>query len=588
VAGKLSKPLAGLALIVAIGIALLVGRAIYRRVDTVGPPATASPAVPTRGGELVASIRAEPDTYNRYVDQKAAGEVLALLTQAALVQVDRRTDTLEPWLAEAWTESDDHLTYTLKLRPGIVFSDGVPLTSADVLFSFRALYDPKVNSVLAADTLIDGKPLQVSAPDAATVVLRFPAPFAPGLRLVDGIRILPRHKLEPALLAGTFHDAWSVKTPLSDIAGLGPFVLAEHTSGQRLVFTRNPHYWRKDAAGIALPYLDRLTLVVANQTTEALRLQAGELDLMANADIRSEDYAAFRRAVDAGKVRLIDAGVGLDPNLLWFNLSSVQAADPRNAWLRHKAFRQAVSCVVDRQAIVNIVYLGAAVPVFGPITPANTTWYADVRPACEHDPQRAAELFRSAGLSDRNGDGLLDDASGKAARFSILTQADNVRARVGAVIQEQLRQAGITVDLVLLDQGAMFKRYAEGQYDSIYFGVQASATDPALNPGFWLSSGNFHFWNPEQKSPATEWERRIDTLMHQQGSTPDLAQRKRLFVEVQRILADELPAIYFVTPKVTLAVSTRVANPQPAPQLPQLLWSADTLAFDPTTRQTRE
>jgi peptide/nickel transport system substrate-binding protein len=582
VAGKLSKPLAGLALIVAIGIALLVGRAIYRRVDTVGPPATASPAVPTRGGELVASIRAEPDTYNRYVDQKAAGEVLALLTQAALVQVDRRTDTLEPWLAEAWTESDDHLTYTLKLRPGIVFSDGVPLTSADVLFSFRALYDPKVNSVLAADTLIVGKPLQVSAPDAATVVLRFPAPFAPGLRLVDGIRILPRHKLEPALLAGTFHDAWSVKTPLSDIAGLGPFVLAEHTSGQRLVFTRNPHYWRKDAAGIALPYLDRLTLVVANQTTEALRLQAGELDLMANADIRSEDYAAFRRAADAGKVRLIDAGVGLDPNLLWFNLSSVQAADPRNAWLRHKAFRQAVSCVVDRQAIVNIVYLGAAVPIFGPITPANTTWYADVRPACEHDPQRAAELFRSAGLSDRNGDGLLDDAAGTTARFSILTQADNVRARVGAVIQEQLRQAGITVDLVLLDQGAMFKRYAEGQYDSIYFGIQASATDPALNPGFWLSSGNFHFWNPGQKSPATEWERRIDTLMHQQGTMPDLAERKRLFTEVQRILADELPAIYFVTPKVTLAVSTRVANPQPAPQLPQLLWSADTLAFDRT------
>ena len=67
-----------------------------------------------------------------------------------------------------------------------------------------------------------------------------------------------------------------------------------------------------------------------------------------------------------------------------------------------------------------------------------------------------------------------------------------------------------------------------------------------------------------------------------------MAQRKRLFIEVQRILADELPAIYFVTPKVTLAVSTRVANPQPAPQLPQLLWSADTLAFDPAARQARE
>src|SRR5215218_1079538 len=173
---------------------------------------TATTAAPARGGELIASIRAEPPTYNRYVDVAAPSEVLALLTQAPLVRVDRRSDTLEPWLAESWAESPDHRTYTIKLRPGVTFSDGVPFTSADVLFSFRALYDPKVHSDLAADTLIGGKRLEVEAPDAATVVLRLPAPFAPGLRLVDGSPILPRHKLESALTAGTFQDAWSAKT----------------------------------------------------------------------------------------------------------------------------------------------------------------------------------------------------------------------------------------------------------------------------------------------------------------------------------------------------------------------------------------
>ena len=135
----------------------------------------------------------------------------------------------------------------------MAFSDGTPLTSADVLFTFRALYDPKVESPLAGDTLVDGKPLQVSAPDPSTVVIRLPSPFAPGLRLIDGVPILPRHKLEQALTAGTFNDAWSVKTPLTEIVGLGPFVLAEHVPGQRLVFTRNPHYWRKDAAGTSAP-----------------------------------------------------------------------------------------------------------------------------------------------------------------------------------------------------------------------------------------------------------------------------------------------------------------------------------------------
>ena len=176
--------------------------------------------------------------------------MLALLTHAPLVHVNRSTDTLEPWLAESWTESPDHLTYTIKLRPGLTFSDGAPFTSADVLFSYRALYDAKVNSVLAADTLIEASPCRSPRRTRRQSSCACRRPFAPGLRLIAGIPILPRHKLEPALAAGTFHDAWSVKTPLTEIVGLGPFVLVGARPGQRLVFARNPHYWRKDAAGV--------------------------------------------------------------------------------------------------------------------------------------------------------------------------------------------------------------------------------------------------------------------------------------------------------------------------------------------------
>ena len=252
-AGKLNRSVAGFLIVVAIGTALFLSRRSSRHDTPASPSEIAGTSAPRRGGELTTSIRGEPSTYNRLVNDEAPAEVLALLTQAPLVHVNRVTDTLEPWLAESWTESADHLTYTLKLRNGITFSDGVPFTSADVVFTYRALYDPKVNSVLAGDTLIAGKPLQLEAPDPSTVVLRLPAPFAPGLRLIDGIPILPRHKLESALTAGTFPDAWSAKTPLAEIVGLGPFVLAEHVPGQRLVFTRNPHYWRNDAAGLTLP-----------------------------------------------------------------------------------------------------------------------------------------------------------------------------------------------------------------------------------------------------------------------------------------------------------------------------------------------
>jgi peptide/nickel transport system substrate-binding protein len=545
------------------------------------PASTVAAKGPARGGELVASNRSDAATYNRYVaaGAGAATDIVTLLTQARLLRVNRATDELEPWLAESWKGSDDGRTYTLTLRPDVRFSDGEPFTSADVLFSFRAAYDPAVGSPLASSVQVDGKPLGISAPDARTVVVQLPQTFAPGLRLLDNLPILPKHKLEAALTAGTFAKAWLASTPVSEVVGLGPFVLAEHVSGQRLVFTRNPHYFRRDANGVQLPYLDRITVaIVPDQNTEALRLEASEIDLMANGDIRPQDHAAFRRLSSEGKLKMIDVSAGLDPDFLSFNLRPSRMSDPRASWLMRREFRQAVSCGVDRQAIINTVYLGAAVPLYGPITPANQRWYSAAAPSCQADRARARELLAAVGLSDRNNDGMLEDKSGRPARFSILTQGGHIRERVSAVLQEQLRQLGLSVDVVPLDPPGLFKRWQAGDYDAIYFALQASSTDPALNSELWLSSGPLHFWNPSQPTPATPWEGRIDELMHVQATDMNLARRQQAFAEVQKILGEELPSIYFVAPRVTLATSARVMNPTPAPQIPQLLWSADTLA----------
>jgi peptide/nickel transport system substrate-binding protein len=569
--------------LVLIAVLLAAATLVWWRAGRPNAPTGGAPA-PTaisRGGELVASFRSAFTTYNRYVDPNATGDLLGLLTQASLVRVDRTTDRLEPWLAESWTESPDGLTYTLKLRPGVTFSDGVPFTSADVVFSFQVLSDPRTQPPALSDTiLVGGKPVTVEAPDPGTVVLRFPEKFAPGLRLIDTVPILPKHKLEAAFAAGSFSDAWGISTPPGDLAGLGPFVVAEHRAGERLVLARNPRYWRKDAAGVQLPYLDTLTiLVIPDQNTEALRMEAGEIDLMSNGDIRPEDYAAFKRVSDDGRLRLIEAGIGLDPNLLWFNLAPAHASDPRSPWLRSAALRQAISCAIDRDAIVNAVFLGAAVPIYGPITPANKAWYTPPAAPCVHDVSRARVLLASIGLSDRDGDGMLEDAAGKPAQFSLLSQKGHtIRERTASMIQQQLRGVGIAVDLVMLDANAIPRRWMQQDYDAIYFGVQSSATDPGLNMQFWLSSGYLHFWNPSQPKPATEWERQIDDLMHRQTATGDMAERQRLFAEAERIFSEQLPGIYLVAPRTIIAVSARVANPTPAPQIPQLLWAADTLA----------
>jgi peptide/nickel transport system substrate-binding protein len=567
-------------LIIGLLLAVVAGAALAGWCYQAGTPRDGRVAL-ARGGELRALIRSEPVTYVRVAEQNptTAGEVVSLLTEGRLLRVNRVTDELEPWLAERWTESDDRLTYTLTLRDGVRFSDGAPFTSADVLFSLRAVYDPTVRSGLRIDLTVAGAPLTAEAPDDRTVIIRFPAPFAPGARVLANLRIIPRHKLEGALDRGELADIWSSARGHEGFAGLGPFVLASHVSGQRLVFTRNPHYWRRDEDGVQLPYLDTLTLlVVPDRNAEALRLQSGDADLMVNADIRPEDHAAFKRLADQGRLRLIQAGVGLDPNLLWFNLTPAKQQDPRFAWMGQAAFRHAVSCAVDRQAIADVVYLGEAIPVFGPVTPQNRTWYVPPESPCDADPARARERLASLGLADRNGDGLLEDAQGQPVRFTLITQSLHEREQVAAMVQEQLRQVGVTVDVVGLDQGGLYQRYLSGDYDAIHFGIQITLTDPAMQPGYWLSSGNFHFWNPNQPAPATDWERRIDELMAEHARTFDPAVRQRLFAQVQRIFFEHLPALYFVAPKVTIAVSSRVANEQPAAQVPQLLWSADTLA----------
>ena len=384
-----------------------------------------------RGGELIASVRSDPSSYNRYVKSGAATDLVALLTQARLVRVNRATDDLEPWLAESWTTSADGLTFTLKLRQAL-FSDGVPFTADDVLFSFQAAYDDRVQSSLKASLEAGGQPLKVSAPDRSTVVIQFPVPFAAGLRLLDNLPILPKHKLAAALDAGRLADEWTAARPLDTIAGLGPFVLTEHISGQRLVFARNPHYFRHDAKGTQLPYLDRLTVaIIGEQNAEALRLQAGEIDLMSSGEIRPPDYAAFKKLESEGRLRLYEIGTSLDPDFLWFNLSGKNATSPGRALLAQKAFRQAVSYGVDRQAIADSVYLGAAVPIYGPVSPGNVTWFSPDVPIRTYDVTRARALLASLGLVDRDGDGMLETAAGAPVRFSMLSQAGHIRGRTG-------------------------------------------------------------------------------------------------------------------------------------------------------------
>jgi len=513
---------------------------------------------------------------------QAAEELLARLTHATLVRLNRVTGEIEPRLAREWTTSPDGLTWTLRLVEDVTFSDGAPFSASDVLFSFRALYDEKVASSLASSLRVGGQPLVVRALDAHTVVVTFPSPFAPGIGLLDALPILPEHKLRAALEAGTFVTAWGVSTPPSEVVGLGPFVLQAYDPGKSLTLARNPHFWKKDAAGRALPYLDRIEIqIVPEQNAEVLRLQSGGVDLVTD-NVRPEDLAALRDLERQGALSLVDAGVSTAPDMLWINLKSDSTTAKGRPWLQRDEFRRAIAHAVDRQAFADTVFLGAAVPVFGPITPGHGEWFLPDLPRTDFDPARARALLRQAGLTDRTGDGLLDDARGRTASFSILTlKGHTIRERSTALIVEHLRKVGLDATVVPLEFNALRQHIGEADYDAVYFAVSYDSFDPGRQLEFWLSSGSFHIWNLGRTSPATPWEARLDALMKQQVASFDRAERIRLFAEAQRVFADHLPVLYFVAPRVIVATSRRVTGATPSVLPPQILWNAETLALAP-------
>jgi peptide/nickel transport system substrate-binding protein len=535
-----------------------------------------------RGGDLVLAQRAEPKTFNPVTAVDTVSREVIRITCADLIHINRDTQRTEAALAKSWTASPDGRRYTIALRHGLKFSDGHPFDADDVVFSFRAYLDEKIRSPQRDLLVVGGQPIAVRKLDQYSVQFDLAQPYAAAERLFDSVAMLPRHLLEPALADGRLADAWKVGTPPAQMAGLGPFRLSQAVPGDRIVLERNPYYWKVDGAGTRLPYLDRVVFTVAGSAdAEALRFQAGDADIAAR--ISAETFAVLARTEATAPYKLYDLGAGLDYNFLFFNLNDldpVAHADAvrRQAWFRDVAFRRAVSAAIDRDAIVRLVYRGRATPLWGHVPPGNKLWFDRSIPQPPRSLDRARELLRGAGFSWRP-DGTLVDRRGDPVAFSLVTSAGNTeRAGMATIIQDDLKQLGVTVQVATLELRALVDRVLTAHdFDACVLGLGAGDASPNAEMNVWLSSGGMHVWHPSQARPATAWEGEIDALMRRQADTLDAAARKRAYDRVQQLVAEQLPMIFLVSPNVLVGANRSLGNFRPAVLDHHTLWNVDEL-----------
>jgi peptide/nickel transport system substrate-binding protein len=538
----------------------------------------------TPGGRLVVALRAEPRTLNPATAADAPSREVIGRMSGDLIHIDRATQQTEAALASQWKRSADGREYTLMLRKGIRFSDGHPFDADDVVFTFKVLLDERTGAPQRDLLVVGGQPVSVTKLDEYTVRVTMAQPYAAAERLFDSIAILPRHLLGDAYSKGVTGSMWSLATPPSAIAGLGPYRLKEYVAGQRLVLERNPFYWKTDSAKRRLPYIDELVFVfTGNEDAQVIRFQSGDSDVLSRAS--ADNFAVLARDQQARRYQLKDLGPSLEYNFLFFNQNDLTGKHlpqvaAKQQWFADLGFRRAVSRAVDRDGIARLVYRGRAVPLWGNVSPGNRLWVNTSIPRQPRSVSEARAILKASGFSWRP-DGTLLDRQGRPVAFTIITSSTSAqRTEMATLIQADLKELGMTVQVVPLEFRALVDRvFQTFDYDASILGLGGGDADPNGEMNVWLSSGSNHLWRLGQKTPATPWEAEIDGLMQKQLTTLDYRERKRLYDRVQTIVAEQLPFIFLAAPHILVGARADLGNFQPSVLDHYTLWNVERLFF---------
>jgi peptide/nickel transport system substrate-binding protein len=555
------------------------------------------------GANVVETIAGDLATLNPLVNESAAGSAAIGRILDSLITLDPDAGEVIPSLAKSWEISEDNLQYTFHLRRGVHWSDGHPFTADDVLFTWGTFFakdiDPvtgeplldadgdvkyRYNSRSTFGQMINGQEPLVEKLDDYTVRFTTPEVYAPFLLFGGGEEILPKHVLNAAFEDGTLMDQWSVETAIKEpwkIVGLNMFVLESYRPGERMVFARNPNYWKVNPEGERLPYVDRvITKIVQDVNSSNVAFAQGLTDFES---IAPDNVAWVKRGEERFDYTILDMGPSSTTNFVWFNLNPGKNTEGKPyvepykfEWFSDKRFRQAISYGINREGIIRGVYFNRADILNGYVSPKRKFWYNDGIRKYGYLPHESRALFAQLGFEYR--ENQLYDTKGNRVAFSMMTNSNNgLRVEMATVFKENMAALGIDVELQFLDFNTIINKISDSfEYEACMLGLGGGAPDPYAGKDILMSGGRLHFTNPQQSEPATEWEARIDELMLEIGRHTDVELRKAFFFEVQEIMAEQQSMIFLVSAKDYLGYRNRWQNIVPT-ALGGVTWNLESL-----------
>ena len=513
---------------------------------------------PRMGGTLYLALTGSPQSFNFYgtLDSNAYSVAGQMLT--GLVEAHPVTSAIRPALAESWEVSEDNKEVTFHLRD-VKWSDGVPLTADDVIFTFEHfVMNPVARGNSVARFTIEAKPIEWVKVDDSTVKAILPAPYAAFFTVLSHAYIYPSHALESKIdknRPDSVNDVWLTNTPLNEIPANGPFMLSEYIIDQKVVMTKNPNYWKVDEYGNKLPYVDKIEyLVVSDAQVRLAKFMAGELDYMA---VSGNDFPILKeRELAGGPFRVFLAEPTQptpSPIHIAFNFD-VENPKLREVF-RTTEFRQAMEYALDRERIIDEVYNGLAVLGGVPVLPSNKAFY---NPKIEEirrpfNLAEAARILDELGLKDNDGDGFREYPDGTKFEFVLTLQGSPQEYQdIAYIYSQDLQSIGVKVNLQILDSSLTGQMFGAGSFEA---GIRAfgNQPDPQLRKAIWQPGTQLYYWHRTTRDPDTnlpimenmlDWEKRVYELFEKGQVAMDPVERKSYYDEWQEIYAEYLPVIF--------------------------------------------